>query len=418
MSGLSKFAAKRVGTLNQFYTRSQVGQLLADQLEDIEPTRVLDLGSGGGSLSAAVAGLWPTADFVTVDIDPANTDPVNAALAGMRHQHHLGDVLSPIVETLPGFGQFDLAVCNPPFYRTDWRDGHAEILRGADLEDVARATELTGELLFLAQNLRALRDGGVLGLIAPDNIFSARRHAPLRRALLERHAVETVIQLPNNAFRDTDAFCMIAIIRKNSGPTKQVQLLQYDRREGLSQPFLYKPDDGENRLDYDFQAHPHLRKEGGVTLRQFGADIRRGSLNSVTVKLADFQTFHTTDYGDQLLRFTGDVPADPTLVIAEPGDILVARIDRHFYNKVAFVEAGRAALTDCVYRVRLPHYVQRAAFEAIRSPEGVAAMKATSKGVSARLLGKADFLDLPLHDEALVKLAQKIPAAGVEMQLF
>lgn len=410
---MSKFAEKRIGTLNQFYTRSQVGQLLVDQLLEVEPEKVLDLGSGGGSLSAAVAGRWPSAEFVTVDIDPANAEPVRDVLAGVRHHHHVGDVLAASTDILPGFGDFDLAVCNPPFYRAEWEDAHARILRGSDMEDVARATELTGELLFLSQNLRALRDGGTLGLIAPDNIFSARRHAPLRRALLQQHLVETVIQLPSNAFKDTDAFCMIAIIRKNAGPTKQVRLLQYDRKQGLSEPYIYIPDDGENRLDYDYQAHPTARREGGVTLRQLGADIQRGSLNSVTVKLANYQTFHTTDYGDDVVSFASEMPfdADRKLVVAAPGDILVARIDRHFYNKVAIVEEGHAALTDCIYRVRLPRAVQKAVFKALRSPDGVAAMKATSKGVSARLLGKADFLDLPLHDPELLAAAKDVVLA-------
>jgi type I restriction enzyme M protein len=407
---LSKFAQKRVGTLNQFYTRSSVGAILVEQLHDIQPAMVLDLGSGSGSLSSAAANRWPSARFITVDLDPASADLVNVAMSEVEHHHIVGDVLTPITERVPGFGDFDLAVCNPPFYRASWNDGYADILRGAELESVAKASDLTGELLFLSQNLRALRNGGTLGLIAPDSMFSARRHAPLRRALLQRHMVETVIQLPSNAFRDTDAFCMIAIIKKNAGPTKRVKLLQYDRKKGLSEPFFYEPDDGENRLDYDFQAHPQTKREGGVTLRQLGADIQRGSLNSVTVKLADYQTFHTTDYGDERLRFPDALPVDPerSLVIAEPGDILVARIDRHFYKKIALVEEGRAALTDCIYRVRLPQPVQKAVFEALRAPEGVASLKATSKGVSARLLGKADFLDLPLHDVGLLAAAKEL----------
>lgn len=417
---LSKFAAKRVGTLNQFYTRSSVGQMLVDQLGDIEPTTVLDLGSGGGSLSAAAAARWPSAKFTTVDLDPANAEVVNAALIAVEHKHEVCDVLTPAVERLPGFGAFDLAVCNPPFYRAAWQDSYSGILRDANMEAVARETELTGELLFLSQNLRALRDGGTLGLIAPDSLFSARRHAPLRRALLEQHLVEAVIQLPSNAFRDTDAFCMIAIIKKNAGPTKRVKLLQYVQKTGLSEAHIYEPDDGENRLDYDFQAHPHMSREGGVTLRQLGADIQRGSLNSVTVKLADYQTFHTTDYCDERLRFPNAQPSDASrkLVVAEPGDILVARIDRHFYRKIAIVEEGRAALTDCIYRVRLPRQVQKEVFEALRSPDGVASLKATSKGVSARLLGKADFLDLALHDERLLAAAEVLLKEGQRFPLL
>jgi hypothetical protein len=162
---------------------------------------------------------------------------------------------------------------------------------------------------------------------------------------------------------------MIAIIKKNAGPTKKVRLLQYDRKTGLSEAFVYEPDDGENRLDYDFQAHPIATREGGVTLRQLGADIQRGSLNSVTVKLADYQTFHTTDYGTDVMNFPDVMPSDRErkLVVAAPGDILVARIDRAriealFLNnlgKVVTREQIQAAATDPVTKRTPENWHQR-----------------------------------------------------------
>src|SRR5690606_9598743 len=103
-----------------------------------------------------------------------------------------------------------------------------------DLWQVTSSADITGELLFLAQNLIALRDGGTLGLIAPDGMLTGKRYAKLRRHLLRKHLVETVIQLPNNAFKDTDAYCFIVILKKNSGPTKRVKLLSYSKRDGLS----------------------------------------------------------------------------------------------------------------------------------------------------------------------------------------
>jgi type I restriction enzyme M protein len=84
------------------------------------------------------------------------------------------------------------------------------------------------------------------------------------------------------------------------------------------------------------------------------------------------------------------------LVTVEPGDILIARVDRKLHEKVAIVVGGEAALTDCVYRVKLPKESQQLAFRALRSSEGASRLLAISKGVSARLLGKADLLDMPL----------------------
>ena len=75
----------------------------------------------------------------------------------------------------------------------------------------------------------------------------------------------------------------------------------------------------------------------------------------------------------------------------------MARVDRNLHAKVAMVGHGRAAVTDCVYRVRVPVDVRASVFEALRSPVGMASLLAATKGVSARLLGKADLLDLPLR---------------------
>jgi type I restriction enzyme M protein len=65
----SIFAEKRQDTLNRFYTRTAVGELLVDQLGDVRPQNVLDFGAGEGSLSAAVAARWPGIEAVTVDLD-------------------------------------------------------------------------------------------------------------------------------------------------------------------------------------------------------------------------------------------------------------------------------------------------------------------------------------------------------------
>ena len=139
-----------------------------------------------------------------------------------------------------------------------------------------------------------------------------------------------------------------------------------------------------------------------VTLRQLGADVRRGSLNTIARKAATYPVFHTTDYrglteGAVTLDAAMDLPADRKLVVAEAGDILMARVDRSLHEKVAVVASGRAALTDCVYRVRVPAEMSTPVLTALRSPEGTASLLAATKGVSARLLGKGDLLDLPLH---------------------
>ncbi|MEW9616578.1 N-6 DNA methylase [Shinella sp. S4-D37] len=401
---LTRFAEKRSDDLNKFYTRSAVGQLLCDHLDITQPRSVIDLGAGEGSLSVAVAERWPDASFVAVDIDPSSAPSLKERLNALgveRHEHFLSDVLSTKLESVGGHGEFDLAVCNPPFFRPGWRREFTDFLDAANLGQAVPNQEVNAEEVFLAQNILALRDGGTLAVIVPDGMMTARRSQRLRRALLLQHSVETVIQLPNNAFQDTDAYCFIMILKKGAGPSKEVKLLQYHKKTGLSEAIIVSAAAAESRMDFDYHVTHRSSPNDALTLRMLGADIRRGSLNSVELRAADYSTFHTNGYDRPILNLEGEIPEEiaKKVVVAEPGDILVARIDRNFHKKVAIVEAGRAAITDCVYRVRIPEAFQQAVFTALRSPEGEAVLKASSKGVSARLLGKSDFLDLPLPVE-------------------
>lgn len=403
----STFAEKRQDTLNRFYTRAAVGELLADQLGTFSPRNVLDLGAGEGSLSAAVVGRWQGMEAITVDLDPAIVDGLHRKLeeaGASKHRHHQHDVLDPMLPArLVEHGQFDLAVCNPPFFRPDWNRNYADILQGADLAAACPSTaDARAEILFLAQNLRMVRDGGKIALIAPDGLLTGWRSVAFRRAVMDCHAVDCVLQLPNHSFHDTEARCFILIITKNAGPADMVKLVRYDVTEGLSDPIMVSRDDAETRMDFDFHAHRNGHDGRVATLRQLGAEIRRGSLDTIARKAALCPTFHTTDYrsieeGIIALEGASALSNDRKLVVAEAGDILLARVDRSLHEKVAMVVSGCAAVTDCIYRVRVPAEVRASVFDALRSPAGMASLLAATKGVSARLLGKADLLDLPLQ---------------------
>lgn len=399
------FADRRLDTLNRFYTRTAVGEVLVGLLDGLTPSSVVDLGVGEGSLSSAVVSRWEGVDAVTVDLDPAIGADLHRSLldaGAASHRHYRHDVLDPeLAGVVADHAAFDLAVCNPPFFRPAWKRDYARILQQADFADACPSTaEATAEILFLAQNLRLVRNGGKIALIVPDGLATGWRAAAFPRAVLNGHKLDCVVQLPNHSFHDTEARCFILVLTKGGGATENVTLLRYSE-SGLSGPLKVRRAKAEMRMDYDF--HAHRTEESGriVTLREIGADIRRGSLDTVARKGANYPVFHTTDYRDLVegaaaLEAT-DLPVDRKLVVAEAGDILMARVDRSLHEKVAIVTSGRAALTDCVYRVRVPAEARASVFAALRSPKGIASLLAATKSVSARLLGKGDLLDLPLH---------------------
>lgn len=404
---ISKFRNVRQGTLNRFYTHKAVGELLVDQLHGVVPSKILDLGAGEGSLSSSSGKCWNDAEIVTVDIDQDCIFSLskNIAEAGTKkHIHHIHNVLDinlPLY--LNHHGDFDLAVCNPPFYTPEWHDDFLLILQHADMTDACQSKkDINAEILFLAQNLRLVKKGGTIALIVPDGILTGCRNKPLRNYLLSKHRIDCVLQLPRHAFTDTEARCFILILTKNAQQTENVKLLKYNATTGISAPLFITIDEAIQRLDYEYHANKVVDNNFTTTLRQLGAEINRGSISTVTAKNANFPIFHTSDYNNLELgriTFNSIIPMAEKgkRIIAEPGDILMARVDRNLHRKIAMVVDGNAVLTDCVYRVRLPANVREAAFQVLRSNVGSAKLQAASKGVGARLLGKADLLDLPLN---------------------
>lgn len=404
-SKISPWAAKRTGTLNKFYTRPEVGALLVTEIGGITPKAVIDLGAGEGSLSVAVASEWPDACFTTIDVDPDCVGDLHASLkaAGVRtHTHLVRDVLEPNLPDHVGLDSFDLAVCNPPFFRPAWTRSFADILQKADFTDACpTVADVTAEILFFAQNLRLIKNGGTIAMIVPDGLVTSWRALGFRRELVRRHNLKTVIQLPSYSFVDTEAYCFILILekgRKNSNDI--VKLIRLNEDGSVAEPVYVNSSKAEIRLDY---AYHDLSCDSGseiVTLRDLGAQIHRGSLSTSDRKKVGSFVFHTGDFPAQTspVYFTSDPPEGERkqLVVAESGDILMARVDRELHRKITFVAEGRAAITDCVYRIRLPEQHRMTVFEALTSPEGRARIKATTKGVGARLLGKGELLDLPL----------------------
>ena len=219
----SKFSSIREGNLNRFYTRQMVGELLTAQIQMLNPDNVIDLGAGDGSLSASVAESWQSAEYVTVDLDPDCIPNLHAKImnaGATRHLHYVHDALDPNLPlALAQHRPFDLAVCNPPFFKPEWRRDFARILQEADLADACPSVaDASAEVLFLAQNLRLVRAGGTVAMIAPDGMMTGWRTKMLRRVLCSKHRIDCVLQLPEHSFHDTEARCFVLILTKLGTP--------------------------------------------------------------------------------------------------------------------------------------------------------------------------------------------------------
>jgi len=386
-----------------YYTRNRISKLLVDSIESKRPTSVLELGVGSGSLVQAASVRWGDAHFLTADICK---QPL-FELPGVNHKHHshLNVLDVDLPSSLGIHKDIDVAICNPPYITPKWKAAFSEILEEAGLE---RCIELegpaTGDLLFLAQNLRLLKDNGHLGIIVPDGLISGERTGELRASLLASHNVCKVIQLPRGIFSGTEAKTHILILENQTGPTKSVDLLTASSAGELSAPRKISLHEAEERLDYSFydnSLEPSTHQ--AATLASMSHDLTRGSIGWSQAKQKGLRVFHTTHFKHLNrsraihLKMIGNSRFGSYKgILAEKGDILIGRVGRSVPHQIGIVRTGPFPISDCIYRLRLPSKHRARVFSALTSSIGRAQLHAELRGVGAQYLTKKSILNFRL----------------------
>lgn len=413
--------SSRVGRTSEpwgrYYTAPIVSRSLIDRIEADNPKLVLELGSGSGSLCIAAANRWQDAKLVTVDVDygapkrfEANRDrPI------LRHSHFVHDVLDAALSDKIGLtlGTVDVAVCNPPYVRPQWRSEFGKILEGAGLSGTLTSLhDASADLLFIAQNLRLLRKNGKLGLILPDGLITAEKFRRVRQTLLRQHLIEQVVQLPRGVFKGTEAQTYLAVLSKMAGETDLVMLRKMGHDGQLSAPIQVPQDAAVKRLDYIFHARVTSSKRNGdgakrMAVRQALTGIVRGTICSSSIAAFPVPVFHLGDFparsSNQVVRIVPKrfalgaragqrVAQDARLAL--PGDILIARVGRALEERLALVVHGPCAISDCIFALRAAEEHRERLYRFFESNHGRHALASSAHGVAARFLSTTNLLEI------------------------
>lgn len=384
----------------QFYTDPNVGRLLVSRIETAAPNSVIDLGAGLGSLSMAASKKWKSASIVSVELDSLS---YFSSLKG-NHFHIYADALD---YDLPNkikneYGEFDVALCNPPYTRPLWKPEYEKILEEAGLSET-RGVPKDGraELLFLAQNLRLTKSGGELGVIVPSGIITGERSLDIRKKLLDNYCVESVVDLPRGVFSNTEAKAHILFLKKSPPYKKNIKLYEVKKKGGVSRPIFIPREAGIDRLDYGFHSQKITRvSDHCKPLSFFDVNIIRGSLSSREVREAVIPVFHTTDFPMNSGTSIVDLPIVNGGLVdrfahAIQGDILIARVGRNLEEKVCYVREGMVPISDCIFILRIIDMELRTVvFEYLVSKEGKRWLGACSRGVGARYITRSDLLNM------------------------
>jgi type I restriction-modification system DNA methylase subunit len=387
--------------LGRYYTSTFVSDLLVSRFRQTSPGIVLDLGAGRGSLLTAAYKRWKDAEYYAVDIDRENisASTTTFSFATFRHIDGLSPMLSQQINLK--VGSIDVAVCNPPYHRIEKNIYIKHLLVDGGLPGSIKLKRITSDVVFLARNLQMLKQGGELGIILPDGIFTSREFFDLRKDLLENHTILGAIQLPDNVFKNTEARTHILLMEKGGQTLLEVPLYCSDKFGNLKPSISISPNEALRRMDYSYYKWKYFRNQDktSISLIDTGAKIMRGRNTRKYLEDSGIKYFHTTSF----LNVPREIDLKKSLyhfyepgINAKTGDILLARVGKRCIGKVALVRSGSSVVTDCIYLIRVPDAYRESTWKSFISREGQDWLNAHAHGVCSQCLSKVDLLSFPI----------------------
>lgn len=131
-------------------------ELLVDVALELDPRRVLDVGTGSGAIALAVADELPEAEVVAVDVSAGALELARENAAALGFENRIEFRLGPVTAAA---GSFDLVLANLPYVRDDERPSLPPDVR--DHEPAEALFAGPDGLAVIREVLAALAPGGV-----------------------------------------------------------------------------------------------------------------------------------------------------------------------------------------------------------------------------------------------------------------
>lgn len=218
---IGNFAAGAGKKAGEFYTASEVSQLLAKLVEPKAGDRICDPTCGSGSLLLKVA---KEVGSTNVSLNGQEVNGSTYALARMNMFLHemdnatieWGDTLnSPKLVENDALMKFDIVVANPPFSLDKWgaenasSDRYSRFHRGVPPKS-------KGDYAFITHMIETLNEHGKAGVILPHGVlFRGSSEGKIRKQLIDENLLKAVIGLPANLFYGTGIPASILIFDKS-----------------------------------------------------------------------------------------------------------------------------------------------------------------------------------------------------------
>lgn len=228
---IGQFAMESGKKAGEFYTPRQVSEVMAQIIaKDKDIESIYDPTVGSGSLLLTVKKHLPTTvqrdlNYYGQEKNTAtyNLTRMNLLLHGVKPDKMSiknGDTLSqdwPEDPERPNEGvQFDAVVMNPPYSVKNWNRYELKVSDPRFESAGVLPPDSKGDFAFLLQGLYHLSQNGTMAIVLPHGVlFRGGAEGEIRKRLLEKNQIDTIIGLPNNLFTNTGIPVCVLILKKN-----------------------------------------------------------------------------------------------------------------------------------------------------------------------------------------------------------
>lgn len=228
---IGQFAMESGKKAGEFYTPRQVSEIMAQIVaKTSNVTSVYDPTVGSGSLLLTVKkhlnkDVQKDLVYYGQEKNTAtyNLTRMNLLLHGVRPEKmtiNNGDTLSqdwPEDPERPNEGvQFDAVVMNPPYSVSNWNKSELKVSDPRFSDFSVLPPDSKGDFAFLLHGLFHLGVNGTMAIVLPHGVlFRGSTEGEIRKKLLEKGHIDTIIGLPSNLFTNTGIPVVILILKKN-----------------------------------------------------------------------------------------------------------------------------------------------------------------------------------------------------------
>lgn len=228
---IGQFAMESGKKAGEFYTPRQVSEILAQTVvQSSDISSIYDPCVGSGSLLLTVrkhlsADKQRDLEYYGQEKNTAtyNLTRMNLLLHGVKPDKMTiknGDTLAEDWPEDPQNTdrgvQFDAVVMNPPYSLSKWNKAGLKVSDPRFESVGCLPPDSKGDYAFLLHGLYHLETEGTMSIVLPHGVlFRGGTEGEIRKKLIDKNRIDTVIGLPSNLFTNTGIPVVVMVLKKN-----------------------------------------------------------------------------------------------------------------------------------------------------------------------------------------------------------